>query len=343
MDVYKQKYILNTPEIQKRFDEEVRIRIQNYPKTYPDNYKKIVEKCQGDEKLVAEWIKKEVEMEVFIILKNEGIIVLTEEDQKDFAQLNIDFYDKMQELGLQVSATFRDMYDQAIVYLQNLYQSTDAYEQLSQKILSDKDINTHFDKQGNKVEKLVADENKSVEYYKNLIKLYPDIDTTNISQSFTEEYFILDPTMQIKDSAPEEVKNAWKSFLERAATKETKMLNRTNATIQRVAIQQCLTSLQEAMDIDIDNQQSLLDKFELEKDPNFDAVSPDLLLKVKGTIDGKKIHIAYDLVTGKVYYQHYMQKASLNQTDAISFGIDQDIKNMQPYMTLPSVGDTIKQ
>lgn len=249
----------------------------------------------------------------------------------------------MKKFGFEVSDAFKNIYDNALNYINTLYQSTDMYTQLSSKVMSDPEFNMHFDKQENKVEKLVADENKSGEYYKNLIKLYPDIDTTNISQSFTEEYFILDPTMQIKDSAPEEVKNAWKSFLERAATKETKMLNRTNATIQRVAIQQCLTSLQEAMDIDIDNQQSLLDKFELEKDPNFDAVSPDLLLKVKGTIDGKKIHIAYDLVTGKVYYQHYMQKASLNQTDAISFGIDQDIKNMQPYMTLPSVGDTIKQ
>lgn len=71
MDVYKQKYIESDQNIKKRFNAEVNIKIQNYKEKNPENYKKILEKCGGDEKLADEIIRKEVEIEVFNILKSE--------------------------------------------------------------------------------------------------------------------------------------------------------------------------------------------------------------------------------------------------------------------------------
>jgi hypothetical protein len=71
MDVYKQKYIESDQNIKKRFDKEVSTKIQNYKEKHPENYKKILEKCGGDKKLADEMIRKEVEIEVFNILKSE--------------------------------------------------------------------------------------------------------------------------------------------------------------------------------------------------------------------------------------------------------------------------------
>jgi hypothetical protein len=241
-----------------------------------------------------------------------------EEDEEGFAKLNIDFYNKMKEFGFEISDTFKNIYDNALNYINTLYQSTSMYTQLSSKVMSDREFNTHFDKQENKVEKLVADEKKSVDYYKNLIKLYPDIDTTNISTMFTEEYFTLVPAMQIKDSAPEELKKTWKNFLIIADEKDGKLLERTNTIIQQSAIEQCLTALQKTMDIDIDEGKNILDQIQLDSD--LDAIQENgdkFLLNLKGDVEGKKIDISYDLISGEVYYKKYMQKAGFKDTDPI--------------------------
>lgn len=350
IDKYKQKYIENNEDIQKRFDKNVSIKIQSYKEKYPENYKKILEQCNGDEKLANEIIRKEVEIEVFNMFKSEGVITLSQEDEESFAKLNIDFYNKVKELGFKVSDALKNIYNNALNYINNLYQSTDMYVQLSTNVMSDPEFNIHFDKPENKVDKLALENQKNLAYYKNLIKLYPEADLkmedgTKWSDSF--RYFNDD--MSLKDPAPENIKNSFeenKSFLvENAKEYETRLLNCTNTIIQKSAIEQCLSALQKTMDIDVDEWKNLLDTFQL--DENLDTIVDKwkkLLLNIKGNVNGKKIALSYDLISGEVYYQKYMQKAWFKDTDPIFiWSSELQQTNAIPFMKLPTLGNIIRK
>jgi hypothetical protein len=126
---------------------------------------------------------------------------------------------------------------------------------------------------------------------------------------------------------------------------EKKLLNHSNAIIQQSAIEQCLTALQKTMNIDIDKGENLLEQIKLDK--NLDAViaqGDQLLLNIKGNINGKQIALSYDLVSGKVYYQKYMQKKGFTDMDPIVFGATevQEI-NAVPFLTLPTLGNIIQK
>ena len=99
------------------------------------------------------------------------------------------------------------------------------------------------------------------------------------------------------------------------------------------------------MDIDISNQENLLDKFAL--DQNVDAIVSkweQLLLNVKGNVNGKQISLAYDLASGKVYYQKYMQKAGYKDTDPIVIGSAENKEtDLVPLVTLPTLWDVVKK
>jgi len=349
MDVYEEKYINKDENTKKLFDSQVQQTTIWYKIYKPEEYAIIAKQCGWDQKLIDETIKKKTKWEVLTQWKESWKIKLDKEDEVEFAKLNIEFYEKMKEFGFEVSDAFKNIYDNALNYINTFYQSTDMYTNLSSKVLSDDEFNTYFDdKEGNKVEKLVVDEKKSVEYYKYLIKLYPDIDTKNIMTMFTEEYFTLRPTMHIKNSAPEGVKEAWERFLIVAEKKDKKLLERTNTIIQQSAIEQCLTALQKTIDIDMDEGKNILDDFVI--DSNLDALeiqNNDLVLNLKGkTNDGKgeKIDVSYNLSTGEVYYKKHMQKAGIGDNAPImiwSSKIQDD--NLVPFITLPTLGNIVEK
>lgn len=334
----------NTFEKVRKFtDSEMEQNFQKFMTSYDKaEYEKL------EQKLGKNWAEESLR-QMFILQiieekKKKG--ELSNEAEAEFAQMTVEFCEKVKQWGIDLAKTGLDKIYTVVL---ESYQGTDMYTQLSSKVLSDPEFNAYFDdKEGNKVEKLVADEKKSVEYYKNLIKLYPEMDTTNILTMFTEEYFTLTPAMQIKDSAPEEVKKTWEGFLTIANEKDETLLKYTNNIIQKSAIEQCLTALQKTMDIDIDEGKNILDDFAI--DGNLDALEiqkDDLILNLKGTTNdgkGEKIDVSYNLSTGEVYYQKYMQKAGFKDTDPIviwSSEIQDD--NVVPFVKLPTLGSIVQK
>jgi len=300
-------------------------------------------------KLVAEYnedIVKEQYRQLFIV-KNIDMNSLSEEAKREFMNIVVDIYDQAKKFGIDMVKMWFDMIYNKVI---EMYRSPKMYVQLSQRVMADEDFNAHFDKPENKVEQLVPDNKKDLAYYKNLIKLYPETDIDiGDGTKLSDNLQYLNEDMSVVDSAPNNFKNSFSQnknlLLDNAEKYEKKLLDRTNAIIQQSAIEQCLLALQKTMNIEIDQGENLLEQIKL--DENLDAViaqDGQLLLNIKGNLNGKQIALTYDLVSGKVYYQKYMQKTGFTDIDPITIGATTlQTKNTVPFLTLPTLGNIIQK
>ncbi len=350
MEVYKENYINKDGNIKKLYDAEVQNITNSYRQNNPQNYEKISQQCDGDQKLIDEVIKKQAEIEVLNNFKEKGIITLTQEDELSFAQLNIDVYEKMKAWWVTVAESINNAYNNALKYLNDIYGSSSTYKEISSKVLADKELKTFFDSPDNQVERFNENE-KDLLYYKQMIKIYGK-EFENIKN---KDWVSVIEFIEKEDAVVENLQD-FPGFIEQIKKCETwvgGIVDKTNQKIKEVAVKKCLTALQKNIDIDVNDQQNIIDQLELEKD--LDAVVDkwdDIVINIQGKLktSWEKIYMSYNLVTWQVYYHKYMQKSVSTSQDngVITFGnyamTDEDMeKNKIPFMKLPTLGSTISK
>jgi hypothetical protein len=125
---------------------------------------------------------------------------------------------------------------------------------------------------------------------------------------------------------------------EQGKTYEKKLLHRTNTNMQNAAIQQCITTLQKYMDVNISEKDNIAQQMEINE--NKDAVSPDMVFHINGTLNGKRVSISYNLTTGVVAYKSFLTKKNDNDQGPLLWGSENE-EDQVPLITLPKFGDFV--
>ncbi len=152
--------------------------------------------------------------------------------------------------------------------------------------------------------------------------------------------------MTIKSDISDKEKIQAKEFLEKLPTfakpYDERLVRKTNGIVQEFAVSQCIESLQNYMDINISEKENLMEQLKVLEDK--DAISNqdgELLLKVQGMRNDKKMTLSYDLLSGKVYYHPFLYKKSFNDTDPLTLGQDND-RNRLPLTTIASISTILQ-
>ncbi|MEI6118473.1 MAG: hypothetical protein WCP92_04500 [bacterium] len=179
---------------------------------------------------------------------------------------------------------------------------------LMNTINADPQVTVFFAKEENKISSLVPKEvtPKKTEnkiYYTKLFAQYPDINIIPGGAKSVKEYLAyFNDDMTIKeDLSVSDKKEAEKVLVyikEGTISRESLLLDKTNKIVQDHAMNQCIESLQQYMDIDIDEKQNLLDQLTVMEGTDVTAPAEgELILKINGERAGKKITLSYDLVS----------------------------------------------
>lgn len=147
--------------------------------------------------------------------------------------------------------------------------------------------------------------------------------------------------MNVRSDISAKEKKYAESMLKRLPTYakpyEERLVKKTNGVVQEFAVSKCIESLQNYMDIDISEEENLMEQLQILSDT--DAVSSangELLLKIQGVRNGKRMTLSYDLLSGNVYYHPYLYKPSKTEGGALTVGEKND-HNKIPLTTLPSI------
>jgi hypothetical protein len=176
-----------------------------------------------------------------------------------------------------------DLYSQTLDYFNEKNKGDSTYKALVNGISSDTDIITYFE--DNKLEKLVEKGKKTKEYYTKLLTWYPDFDKDLSSTDqkmlssyidyFTDDLTIdKDKTKDLSAAEQKNLKNIEKEIKAATGLGEDELIKKTNAVVQTTAIENCVSMLQEYMDIDISKEENIKEQFVLANE-NTDMVSND--------------------------------------------------------------------
>ena len=298
-------------------------------------------------------VEKEYYVNLFIqkdIIESWKYDELSEENKKKFNELVIESYTIAQKLDIDLeSFDLGILYARAREYLSLQYSDyeKEPAHTLMNTINADPQVTSFFAKEQNKISSLVPNEVKSEKtenkiYYTKLFAQYPDINIMPGGAKTVEEYlayFNDDMTIKadLSASEKEEAEKALVYIQERTTSREGLLLDKTNKIVQDHAMNQCIESLQQYMDIDIDEKQNLLDQLKVMEGTDVTAPAEgELMLKINGERAGKKITLSYDLKTWQVYYHPFLYKASVNETDPLVMG-NQTNNSKVPLTTLASM------
>lgn len=274
--------------------------------------------------------------------KSDTYAKLSDESKSEFNKIIVDTYVMNQWLDVDMSAFwFESLSSDASTTLVDTYSENTSYAAVLNNIYSDKDndIQKFFDKQENKLTELVPEIWKDKVYYTKLLTLYPELDTMKDGKKVSEYMKYVDEDMIVNKDITNEQKKIMETlvpiFKEQAKTYEDELLEKANTLTQKVAIEQCVATLEMFMDVDINEKENIIKKLNILD--NKDAVSSDWVLHLDGTINGKKIKLSYNLATGKVTYKNFLGKK--NATDQSPISLDaQDNETEVPLIELPTLG-----
>lgn len=239
---------------------------------------------------------------------------LSDEAKAEFAGMVEELHTISQKMGIDVSAFgLQAIYQKAKAYLIQKYTTTPVYQTLISNIQSNTNVSKYFT--DNKIQKLAPENSKDKSYYTKLLTWYPAMDGKYAGKKISEYFSYLNDDMTIKKETPDDQKKLIASLLPQLKIQgkpyEDKLLSTTNVLIQEVAIQQCITTLQSYMDVNISQKENMLEQLKIVQ--NRDAVSENLVLHIKGNLNGKEVNLSYNLLTGTVSYQSFLTKK--NTTD----------------------------
>jgi hypothetical protein len=184
---------------------------------------------------------------------------------------------------------------------------------------------------------------KDKAYYTKLLLWYPALDVEKDAKKLSAYLQYLNDDMTIKNDTPDEQKKIITALLpdlkQQGKPYEEKLVNKTNALIQDTAISQCITTLQKYMDVNISEKDNVLQQLKIES--SLDTVSPDMTFHINGMLNGKKIALSYNLLTGIVSYKSFLAK----ETDADDSPLHLGSGNKEaevPLITLPKFGDFVQ-
>lgn len=216
----------------------------------------------------------------------------------------------------------------------------DDFSVLANKASIDDDVRDFFAE--NKITELVKEEGKNKEYYKNLLLLYPKLNTEIGGKNISEYLEYFDDDMTIKkpalDGQEEKLTLIMAGLREQAKEYENRLLDKTNVLTKDVAINQCISVLGRFMDVDVDAKENIVKQFKLSEYTHAeDVVSEDLTLHINGTINGKKVKVSYDLKTGKVYCSNMLYRDPNKEDGIITLDGKAHAADEVPLTMLPTL------
>lgn len=270
---------------------------------------------------------------------------MDENTKKEFNSLVVEYCELNQKLGINIAVgELKQVYEDAKQYFVERYTKNDVYTKLLNNINSDPEVTTYFTAH-KKTTELVSEPMKDKSYYTKLLTWYPDLDTQENNKKISEYLSYLNDDMTIKTDTPDDQKKIITWLLprlkEQGKTYEEKLLKRTNASTQNVAIQQCITTLQKYMDVNISEKDNIVQQLKVSENKNGDAVSSDMVFHVEGTLNGKKIALSYNLETGAVTYKSFLTKKADNDQSPLTLG-SWSQEDQVPLITLPKFGDFVE-
>ncbi|MFA7298806.1 MAG: hypothetical protein WC010_04140 [Candidatus Absconditabacterales bacterium] len=306
-------------------------------KNQKESYEKLI-KIYGSEEGAEAYLRYEYSLDE--TKKSDSYAQLAPEQKKEFEQILVDTYVMNNELDIDIGAFgFEGLSSDAAEIIVYTYNKNDPYQKLMEKINTDSDINTFFDKDENKTSELVPEKDKNKTYYKKLLQFYPESDIVVDNKKLSEYLQYFDDDMNVKNDVPSDKKNILSSvmqnFKQQQKPYEDKLLHLTNAQTQSTAVEQCVSTLQMYMDVDINEKENITKQLSLAD--KSDIVSSNLILHVDGKINNKKVQLSYDLATGKVSYKSFLTKKN-DQPNSDLYIDSRDDEIETPLVTLPSFG-----
>lgn len=280
------------------------------------------------------------------VYNSEKYAKLSDKEKKQFAKMTMEYYTIAQKFQIDLSSFgLENIYIKAREYLAQKFgdQEKEPCHTLINNINADPDMTAFFKQEENTITNLSPIEKaqnnpKDKAYYKKLFLLYP---ASKVEKSVNKYLEYFNDDMSIKNTLSQdekkEAESMTKKIQESVQPYEEKLLKKTNSAVQEYAISQCIESLQSYMDIDISEQENLVENFKALTDT--DAISHEgweLLFKIHGEMNGKKMTLSYDLISGQIYYHPFLYKNSLNETDPLLLGEKND-RNRLPLTNLPSI------
>lgn len=307
-----------------------------------DSYQKLIKEGKSEEtidKVLRNWFrtKKFTESEAYASLK--------EEQKSEFDGLVVDYYTVTQKLNVDLES-----FDLGILNVkarETLAMKYGDYEKepahtLMNTVNADKEMISFFAEDKNKITRLApetswSDKLEDKSYYAKIFALYPDAKAMMWGTKPVNEYLeYFNDDMTIKDGLSATEKEEAAKALEYLKEDKT-LVEKTNEIVQDHAMSQCVESLQQYMDIDINEKEKFLEEFNIMK--GTDVVSPkegELVLNINGERDGKKITLSYDMISGNVYACPFLYKNSVDETGTLVMGNQQKHDDV-PLTTLASI------
>ena len=330
----KIKWIFTNQTIEKSFlIESQKFKLENKA-----TYAKWVE-VSGEQ-----WAEKNIRTMYILQQINSSEIQskMSEKSRADIHALVIEYYEGNQKLGIDLSSSsMQKIYENAKQYIGTEYTKNDAYAVLLHNVNTDPDITTYFD--NHKAKELVPEWMKDKSYYTKLLLWYPTLDSQENGKKISEYLSFLNNDMTIKENTPNEEQKIIATLLpklkQQGKSYEEKLLNKTNALMQNTAIEQCILTLQKYMDVNISEKDNAIKQMKVTE--NADAVSSDLVLHINGTLNGKKIALSYNLLTGNISYKSFLNKKTNTDQSPLTLGVWNE-EDQVPLITLPKFGDFVE-
>jgi len=320
----------------KKEEKEFLMNLEEYKIKNKDAYDRLIKAF--DEVNIQEKLRNEYRLKR---LGSEDIQAkMSDKAKAEFNALVVEYYEVAKKLDIDVSFFgLQDIYQKAKAYLVERYITTDPYQKLSYNINSAPAVNTYFS--NNTTTELVPENRKDKTYYTQLLRWYPALDTVHEGKKLSEYLPYFNEDMTIKSEVPEQQKKIMIALLPQLKAQgkpyEKKLLGMTNSLTQTVAVEQCITTLQSYMDVNISEKENVMQQLTIAE--NRDAVSENLVVKINGTLKGKKIALSYNLLTGSVSYQSFMTKQTDTEQSPITIGANSE--ESVPLITLPKFGDFV--
>lgn len=268
----------------------------------------------GNEEYAKRYIKLWLDKK---IIKNSAEIKnLSTEKQQEFNQMMVDYYAYNETIGLwdQLKEIWwEDVYAdiQRVALTQVKEWENSSIDKIKNEIVSDKNITEYFKK--NQIEDLVDEKDKDAVYYKNLQKLYPEVNA--LIERDTEIQWLIKKEYKTDDE---------KNILEKKIQEKTKpsegiLRSETNEVIQKQAVISCLDMLKMYMDIDLTQQENVLDQFTMiQGQDRIKKDGEDVIVNINGTIQGKKLHLYYNLNTWVLKQEEFLARDDINKPFSIN-------------------------
>jgi len=264
---------------------------------------KSLEKADGDEKKAKEFFR------TFVLVEKMAADEQFKTDD-EFKSVVNELYKKSLEWWIQLREIWSEaLYAQIQAWFEEASEVTDSpMENIKNEVMYDDDINEYFKNNG--IRELVTEEKKDDEYYESLRKLYPKLD------DLIQEDVYIQKIMKKENKTDKEKEWVTQRIQKLARGSEKLLKNETNTIIQEEAVIGCVEVLKSYMDINITETENVLEQFKRVKEEEDDDMvqksGKDIVLDIKGDINGKRLNLQYNLTDGTLWEEEFLSRWAIN-------------------------------